>query len=137
MLARFGSRLGFGLTLALALVGCEKQQPPNANPPRVIVEQPGEAPTPATPDSPEPEADPEPAFGTTEIVATQIACQADADCVKATCCHATTCVAVSDGPDCSASTCTMDCRAGTMDCNGGCLCQAGKCAAKLWWAPSQ
>lgn len=131
-------QLGVGFTLTLLLLGCEKQQPSEVNAPRVIVEQPGEDPTPGTSASPEEaQSDPESAYGTTKIVATQIACQSDADCVKASCCHATTCAAVADAPDCSASVCTLDCRSGTMDCNGGCLCQAGKCAARLWWAPSE
>ncbi|KIG18762.1 hypothetical protein DB30_07777 [Enhygromyxa salina] len=131
--------LAFGLVLGVA--GCEKDQPPVAEPSPdaagsahaiVVVEDPGANPTPAPPD---PEASHEPAIGTTKIVASDVACQSDADCVKSTCCHATSCVAATDAPDCASTMCTTDCRGGTMDCNGGCLCQAGKCAARLWWAP--
>lgn len=103
--------------------------------PIVVVEQPGTPPEPSKEESP-PAAE-ETVPGRIEIVLTDEACVTDSDCVKATCCHATTCVTASATPDCSTVACTADCRAGTMDCNGGCLCQAGKCAAKLWWAPSE
>lgn len=59
------------------------------------------------------------------------ACSTDADCVPATCCHATACVAVADAPDCAAVMCTMNCEPNTMDCGGGCVCQSGACSAKL------
>ena len=58
-------------------------------------------------------------------------CTTDADCVPATCCHPTTCVAKSAAPDCSATMCTKECRAGTLDCGGSCLCNAGRCDARL------
>jgi hypothetical protein len=122
----------------LVIVGCDRGQPTSPEQPDtgapVVVETPGAAPEPA--DEPPPSADEAPP-SRTEIIATEIDCQQDSDCVKATCCHATTCVAASARPDCTSASCTADCRAGTMDCNGGCLCQAGKCAAKLWWAPSE
>jgi hypothetical protein len=140
---RFASSFAFGLALvaSFGLAGCEKDPPVVAEPStgevapppvEVVVEQPGAAPAPAPAD---PEDNPDPALGTTKIVVTDVACQTDADCVKSTCCHATSCGAAADAPDCSASICTMDCQAGTMDCNGGCVCQAGKCAAQLWFAP--
>lgn len=134
--------VGLGLALTFMLVGCEKDQPvaspsaddsSDASPPGVVVEDPGVAP--ASPPA-QPDPNPEPAAsGTTKFVTSQVPCQTDADCGKATCCHATACVAAADAPDCSSVACTMDCQAGTMDCNGGCLCQAGMCTAKLWWAP--
>ena len=65
------------------------------------------------------------------VVATDIACTSDADCVPAGCCHADTCVAASDAPECKDVMCTADCRAGTLDCGGGCLCQEGRCAARI------
>jgi hypothetical protein len=124
-----------GLVGWIGWVGCDRQTTPaeHAEPPVVVVESPGAQPEPSKPDEPEEEAAP----GRTQIVATDVPCQQDSDCVRATCCHATTCVAASARPDCSATACTADCRAGTMDCNGGCLCQAGTCATKLWWAPSE
>jgi hypothetical protein len=72
---------------------------------------------------------PEPAPG--ELVVSREACSSDDDCVKATCCHATACVAAANAPSCAGKACTMDCRAGTMDCGGGCLCHEGFCAARL------
>jgi hypothetical protein len=127
-----------------ATLACEKQGSPAANPgPTVIVEQPGEQPegqagseteTGDAVTSGEGQAV-ETEQGTIETVMTGVSCQSDADCVQNTCCHATSCVAVADAPDCSAAVCTMDCRAGTMDCNGGCVCQAGRCAAQLWSPP--
>ena len=65
------------------------------------------------------------------VVTTDIACTSDADCVPAGCCHADTCVAASDAPECKDVMCTADCRAGTLDCGGGCLCQEGRCAARI------
>jgi hypothetical protein len=119
--------------------GCEKQQAAPAQPsesagaaPGAVVESPGVPPIESEP----PPSEPEPGSGRTEIVATDVACTSDDDCVKASCCHATTCVARADAPDCAGAMCTADCRGGTMDCNGGCLCQAGKCAAKIWYPPS-
>ena len=58
-------------------------------------------------------------------------CTANADCVPATCCHATACVAKGEGPNCSGVPCTRECRAGTLDCGGGCVCRSGACAAEL------
>lgn len=57
-------------------------------------------------------------------------CKADSDCVAAECCHPTTCVAASQAPDCSATSCTMECKPGTLDCGyGTCKCQDGGCTA--------
>ena len=63
------------------------------------------------------------------------ACQSDADCVKASCCHAAACVHRDNAPDCSETMCTADCQFGTTDCGGGCLCHEGRCAARLSEAP--
>jgi hypothetical protein len=104
--------------------------------PVVVVEKPGTPPESSDEPAP-PEQEEETLPGRVEIVMTDVACVQDSDCVKDSCCHATTCVAASARPDCSSVACTADCRAGTMDCNGGCLCQAGKCASKLWWPPSE
>jgi hypothetical protein len=132
-----------GLAALVGWAGCNRQPTPaehaDAEPP-VVVESPGASPEPADPELADNVAEgatpDEAAPGRVEIVSTAIPCQQDSDCVKATCCHATTCVAASARPDCSATACTADCRAGTMDCNAGCLCQAGTCAAKLWWPQS-
>ena len=147
--------------LALALLcgfagGCEKGKDggPSTNPdadadakssasgPEVIVEDPGAKPEVVVPEKPAEEEQPEAAqppagAGGTEIVATQVPCSSDADCVKDSCCHATSCVAAADAPDCKDTMCTMDCRANTMDCYGGCLCQDGVCAAEIWLGPPQ
>jgi len=59
------------------------------------------------------------------------ACRSDADCVPATCCHATACVARDAAPECQNVACTMECRPETMDCGGGCSCDGGRCVARL------
>ena len=58
-------------------------------------------------------------------------CTTDAECVPATCCHATACVTKSEAPDCSSAPCTRECRANTIDCGGGCVCRSGGCAVVL------
>ena len=70
--------------------------------------------------------------GTIEVVKGKDRCRSDKDCVPATCCHATACVASSKAPKCDDVACTMDCQGGTMDCGGGCACMDGVCAAKLF-----
>ena len=59
------------------------------------------------------------------------ACDTDADCVPAACCHASACVAQANAPSCGDVMCTQECRYGTLDCGGGCLCHEGHCAARL------
>jgi hypothetical protein len=137
-MSRWRSRLALGLILIGAPSGCEKDRPAAEQPgPTVIVEQPGATPASETGEAPAPDESPpsDPEFGTIDVFVTDVACQSDAECVKDSCCHATSCVAVADAPDCSAAVCTLECRAGTMDCNGGCVCQAGRCAARRWSAP--
>jgi hypothetical protein len=58
-------------------------------------------------------------------------CVSDADCVPVSCCHADSCVPVEQGPGCTDSFCSQECRPGTIDCGGGCFCQQGKCAATI------
>ncbi len=49
-------------------------------------------------------------------------------CVKASCCHASECVGISDAPDCSEVFCTMSCEPETMDCGQGhCEVVGGDC----------
>lgn len=59
------------------------------------------------------------------------ACRTDADCVKATCCHATACIVRDAAPDCAGVACTMECRPGTLDCGGSCACDGGSCIARV------
>lgn len=63
-------------------------------------------------------------------------CSTDADCMPAACCHASACVAVANAPSCGDAMCTMECRVGSIDCGGGCLCQEGRCAARLMPVPA-
>lgn len=58
-------------------------------------------------------------------------CSVDADCVPAGCCHPSTCVPVSEKPNCTDVMCTMNCQPGTLDCGGRCACEAGSCKAIL------
>jgi len=55
-------------------------------------------------------------------------CNIDADCVPASCCHASECVLESEAPDCSGRICTMNCEPGTLDCGQGhCEFVDGEC----------
>ena len=56
-------------------------------------------------------------------------CQKDSDCVPASCCHADSCVPISDKPVCKGVFCTSECAPGTIDCGGGCTCKKGTCEA--------
>ena len=141
------------VALALLVVSaCEKDKgeslsPDDSGGPEVIVEDPGaepQVPDPVVPDGDTPDPDPQEAEsptttsvdpGGTTVVATKVPCSEDADCVKDSCCHASSCVATANAPSCADTMCTMDCRAGTMDCYGGCLCQDGFCAAEIWDGP--
>jgi hypothetical protein len=58
-------------------------------------------------------------------------CARDEDCAPTACCHAVACAPVAQRPACEGVMCSMDCRPGTIDCGGGCLCQAGRCGARL------
>lgn len=64
-----------------------------------------------------------------DVVWSDAPCETDADCVPSGCCHATSCVAASEAPDCSDVACTLECEEGTLDCGGRCLCLQGRCAA--------
>ena len=62
----------------------------------------------------------------------EISCQADADCVPASCCHARGAVSKAFAPDCSETLCTQVCEPGTLDCNQGEIkCVEGRCAALI------
>jgi putative hemolysin len=53
-------------------------------------------------------------------------------CVKASCCHATSCVLESEAPNCSEVMCTMECAGETLDCGAGhCAFVDGNCEA-VW-----
>jgi hypothetical protein len=66
----------------------------------------------------------------TDLVISQDACQSDADCAPAACCHAAACMSADKVKPCNMM-CTQVCQPGTIDCGGGCLCHQGHCAAKL------
>ncbi|MFV8752606.1 hypothetical protein ACNOYE_18825 [Nannocystaceae bacterium ST9] len=136
------------LALASLLTGfgCEKKKPTeeptqgdaDAGAPEggdVVVEQPGDEPSAeGSVDPVENKGDLE-YEGTVDVVAGDVPCNTDADCVPQECCHPSTCGAPSTKPDCSATMCTLECKSGTMDCFGGCLCgEDKKCAAKIWTA---
>jgi len=58
-------------------------------------------------------------------------CNIDTDCAPAQCCHPTSCVPVSQAPDCEGTFCTQECRPGTIDCGGRCFCEENKCQAQV------
>jgi len=54
-------------------------------------------------------------------------CNVDSDCVPASCCHAESCVAVNEAPNCSGIFCSQVCSS-PLDCNAGyCGCVKGNC----------
>ncbi|MCK4589002.1 MAG: hypothetical protein KAT77_01045 [Nanoarchaeota archaeon] len=60
-------------------------------------------------------------------------CSVDADCVAATCCHASEAVPLSQAPDCADIFCTTECVPGTLDCGQGEIkCLDGKCEAIIY-----
>jgi hypothetical protein len=71
-----------------------------------------------------------------EVIVGDVDCKTDADCVPQECCHSTTCGAPKSAKTCAGAVCTMECRAGTLDCGGACLCQEGKCAARIGGPPA-
>ena len=73
--------------------------------------------------------------GGDDLVLGEDACETDADCVPAGCCHAAACVAQANAPSCVDVMCTQECRYGTLDCGGSCLCHEGRCAARVSEAP--
>jgi len=59
-------------------------------------------------------------------------CNTDADCVMASCCHASECASREKAPDCSEALCTLNCEPNTMDCGqGSCQCIDGSCNAVI------
>lgn len=127
-------RLGITmLALALSLAACGGDDAPAEEPILLDTDQGGEDPAPG--DDVHGEADPDPQGAAPELVIGEDACETDADCVPAGCCHAAACVAASNGPDCTDTMCTADCQYGTLDCGGACLCHEGRCAARLSTPP--
>ncbi|HEY6557774.1 MAG TPA: hypothetical protein VI072_10890 [Polyangiaceae bacterium] len=124
------------LTLVLwAFQGCSGATPPpptdpseGAEPP---VTPPPPEPPPPLPEGPLLSADAAAPTAPTASGPVSNACSKDDDCVPASCCHSSACVARGQAPDCKATMCTMECRPATLDCGGSCLCQNGQCAAKL------
>ena len=72
----------------------------------------------------------------TVVVVGKDTCKSDSDCLPATCCGATECVAPSKALDCSAVRCRRNCDVPNVACGGGCLCQGGLCAARLGTDPN-
>jgi hypothetical protein len=59
-------------------------------------------------------------------------CSVDADCVQASCCHASDAVSKEFAPDCKGILCSMECVPGTIDCGQGEVqCVKGSCEAVL------
>lgn len=46
-------------------------------------------------------------------------CEADSDCVPASCCHAQEAVNLDNAPNCKGMLCTMECVPKTLDCGQG------------------
>jgi len=62
----------------------------------------------------------------------EVECMIDSDCVAATCCHADSCIAKENAPDCEGVFCSMECIPYTMDCGQGrCICKDHKCIAEI------
>ncbi|MBU2523457.1 MAG: preprotein translocase subunit SecG [Nanoarchaeota archaeon] len=59
-------------------------------------------------------------------------CKIDADCVKASCCHPTSCVAKESAPNCDNNLCSQECVPNTLDCGqGSCVCNQGTCGVSF------
>ncbi|MBT4935556.1 hypothetical protein HOL21_02855 [Candidatus Woesearchaeota archaeon] len=59
-------------------------------------------------------------------------CSTDTDCVKATCCHASSSVNKEFAPECQGQICTLECVEGTTDCGYGDIkCISGSCEVVL------
>lgn len=62
----------------------------------------------------------------------EVECRSNADCVPATCCHASECVAKENAPNCEGIFCSQECKPYTMDCGqGSCMCENNKCTVKF------
>ena len=56
------------------------------------------------------------------------ACMTDSECVPASCCHARSCVSISERPVCDGIRCTQSCEEGTLDCGQArCGCVQNVC----------
>ena len=59
-------------------------------------------------------------------------CSIDSDCVPASCCHQSSCVAKAQAPQCKGIMCIQVSEPGTLDCGqGSCTCENNKCEVKL------
>ncbi|MFW6051179.1 MAG: hypothetical protein ACODAU_08390 [Myxococcota bacterium] len=120
----------FGLAAALLLAACasETNGPgPSESPSQQVTSPSGDA----SDEASTPPSDGEAAQPSGDRVVGDAPCETDADCVPASCCHASACVAADDAPDCDGVFCTQECRGGTIDCGGGCVCDEGRCTAEL------
>ena len=110
--------------MSLLVIGCGSGT--NGQEPAEPAVEPEQAATPsgeAALQSAEPAADPTPP------PAADGSCKTDTDCVLGACCHAKSCVALSQAPsECGDVMCTAECVEGTMDCGKGkCVCKDGQC----------
>ncbi|WP_437865171.1 hypothetical protein [Sorangium sp. So ce363] len=124
--------MGVILAAGLCSAACRASahDPPGMNAPPGTNAPPAEEP--AAPPAEEPAAPPAAAPMGERIVVGSDPCKSDADCVPVCACHAAACIAKATAPMCDRGLmCTQECRPGTMDCGGGCLCQGGRCAARL------
>lgn len=117
------------LLLALSFSACAGNEAASSS---TTVQQPPHDETAGPTDVPD-----EPVDETVEgLVVGTDACETDADCVPAECCHPGACVAAANAPSCDDMMCTQECRYGTLDCGGSCLCHDGHCAARLSEMPA-
>jgi hypothetical protein len=59
-------------------------------------------------------------------------CSTNADCVPATCYHASQCVPKLSAPNCTGILGTQECVPNTLDCGqGSCACEKGICKANI------
>jgi hypothetical protein len=65
--------------------------------------------------------------GISKITNTADYCTQDSDCIKASCCHASSCTNVKNAPDCKGLYCTQECSS-ILDCGqSNCACINNKC----------
>lgn len=112
------------MALALAAIACSGGSR-EAGEPIVVDDTGSEATTAEDPTGPDHGGD------DSNVTVGEDACETDADCVPAECCHPSACVAAANAPDCEDTMCTQECRAGTIDCGGSCVCIDGRCGAQL------
>ena len=59
-------------------------------------------------------------------------CTSDSDCVPASCCHPSSCIAKEQAPQCKGIMCSQVCEPGTLDCmQGSCICENNQCKTTI------